>query len=487
LTDTAPPRRPTRRRFLLDTLWNLSGNAIPLLAGLAAIPPLVSALGVERFGLLTLIWMLIGYFSLLDMGMGRALTQLVAAAGSAGEGPRNAAMIRTAVRLVASIGVAGGAVLALATPLLVEKVLTVSREMQPEARNAIYLSVLSLPVTVLTTALRGALEGLRRFAVVNMLRVPLGIATFLVPLLVAWVTPDLAAIAAGLFVVRALGLLAHWIACRSAFPALAMPSVPEPGTARSLIGFGGWMTVSNVIGPLMVYMDRFAIGAVATLAAVAYYTTPYEIVTKLWIIPAALTATLFPALAGSRTEASSGPARLLSQSTAATFACLFPAVALVVAFAREALSLWLGEEFAGQSYRVAQWLAAGVLINSLALIPFTYIQARGRPDITAKLHLLELPFYLAALWWMLEHLGIEGAAIAWTARVALDALAIGWMAVRMEGEQRWVSGRLASVMLLGIAVLPLVAAPAEVIERFLLAVTASLAFPFAALRLARAR
>ena len=43
-----------------------------------AIPSLIRVLGVPRFGVLSLAWTVIGYFSLFDLGMGRALTKLVA-------------------------------------------------------------------------------------------------------------------------------------------------------------------------------------------------------------------------------------------------------------------------------------------------------------------------------------------------------------------------------------------------------------------------
>jgi O-antigen/teichoic acid export membrane protein len=73
----------------------------------------------------------------------------------------------------------------------------------------------------------------------------------------------------------------------------------------------------------------------------------------------------------------------------------------------------------------------GVLVNSAAQIPFALIQGSARPDVTAKLHLVELPFYLAGLWWLVAAHGIEGAAIAWTARVAVDALALFLFAHRL--------------------------------------------------------
>src|SRR5262249_211744 len=48
------------------------------------------------------------------------------------------------------------------------------------------------------------------------------------------------------------------------------------------------------------------------------------------------------------------------------------------------------------------------------------LQGVGRPDLTALLHVIELPFYLLSAWLLIRARGIEGAALAWTARTALD-------------------------------------------------------------------
>ena len=60
----------------------------------------------------------------------------------------------------------------------------------------------------------------------------------------------------------------------------------------------GWMTVSKIIvAPMIIYLDRFLIGAIISAVAITYYITPYEVVTKLLLIPGALTGVLFPAFA----------------------------------------------------------------------------------------------------------------------------------------------------------------------------------------------
>ena len=68
----------SRKALAKNSLINLAGFALPLAVGLITIPLIVRGFGVERFGLLTLAWAVIGYFSLFDMGIGRAITQLIA-------------------------------------------------------------------------------------------------------------------------------------------------------------------------------------------------------------------------------------------------------------------------------------------------------------------------------------------------------------------------------------------------------------------------
>ena len=58
------------------------------------------------------------------------------------------------------------------------------------------------------------------------------------------------------------------------------------------------------------------------------------------------------------------------------------------------------------------------------------MQAYGRPDLTAKLHVVELALYLPYMWWLIERHGIEGAAVAWVVRVAISTVALAVMANR---------------------------------------------------------
>jgi len=152
------------------------------------------------------------------------------------------------------------------------------------------------------------------------------------------------------------------------------------------------------------------------------------VVTKLWLISGALIGVLFPAFSTTLAQDRARTARLFGRGINYIFLALFPLALIIVTLAHEGMTLWLGAEFADNSAFVLQWLAVGVFINSIAQIPFALVQGAGRPDLTAKMHIVELPFYLLALWWLLGVYGIKGAAIAWVVRVGVDTLILFAMA-----------------------------------------------------------
>jgi O-antigen/teichoic acid export membrane protein len=424
------------RLLARNTIWNLLGNGAPMLVAVFSIPILIQGLGKERFGVLTLAWALIGYASLFDLGLGRALTQLVAKKLGAGEDGEVPTLVWTSLLLMLVLGLAGALAAVLLSPWLVHRALNVPLALQRETLYSFYLLGLSIPVVISTAGLRGLLEAHQRFGLINALRIPMSVYSFASPLLVLPFSKSLFPVVAVLVAGRVAGWAAHLWVCLRVAPELRDRIAWHRPAVGPLLRFGGWMTVTNVVGPLMVTLDRFLIGSLVSMTAVAYYATPYEVVTKFWLLPGALMGVMFPAFSTGFAQDRERTALLFGRSVKSVFLVLFPLMLCAITLAQDGLKLWLGPEFALHSFRVLQWLAVGVFINSLALVPFALVQGVGRPDLTATLHLIELPMYLALLWWLISTRGIEGAAIAWTARVAVDALFLFGLAKRFLPGKR---------------------------------------------------
>ncbi len=394
-----------------------------MLVGVITIPYLISSLGVEAFGVLTLVWALIGYFSLFDFGLGRALTQQIATKQSLGLISDIPRVIKTGLVFTALTGLLGGGVLFGLAPKLSQSWLNVSADLQNDTLNSLLIAAFGIPFTTLTTGLRGVLEGFEDFKIVNILRIILGVANFGLPVLaILLFGQSLEYAVASLIIARLLVFMFHLVLVNKKIGDKWMRIRLSVGDFKGVAGFGFWMTVSNVISPLMVTADRFFISAVVGAVSVAYYTVPFEVLVRILIIPGALTVALFPKITALINIDAAAAKYLYLKSLRIVAVVLAPIVLITIACSHFGLSIWIGEDFADKSWLVMAILVFGIGFNGMAQVPYAAIQAAGNVRITALIHVFELIFYIPLLFASLKMFGINGAACAWVIRVLVDFL-----------------------------------------------------------------
>jgi len=406
-----------------NSLWNLIGSVAPILLGAITIPYLIRQVGVETFGILTLVWALIGYFSLFDFGLGRALTQQISNKLAAGVVEQLPSLVKTGLLLTVATGVVGGALLAAAANPLGYMWLNVSVTLQEITVSSLLIASLGIPLTTLTTGLRGVLEAHEDFKTVNLLRMLLGFATFGLPVLsVLACGPRLDMMVASLVVARLVVLGAHMFLVKKINPRYLQAGLGDRKDIINLLSFGGWMTVSNVISPLLVISDRFIISFMLGASVVAYYTVPFEVLIRVLIIPMALTAALFPRFTSLFAIDLQAAKNLYKKSLKTVAAVMLPICFLIVVSSYWGLKIWLGQDFAQNSWNIAAVLAVGVLFNGVAQIPFAALHALGIVRVTALIHLGELILYIPLLFVFMRYFGLLGAAMIWVVRVGCDLL-----------------------------------------------------------------
>lgn len=413
-----------KSRLAKNSLWNLFGQGAPLIAAALTIPLLIHGLGVDRFGMLTLAWLAIGYLSLFDFGVGRATTKYVAQYLSEGRPNEIPQLVLTSIVALIGIGVVIGAAMAWATPWIVRVALRVPANLTAEATLSLHIIAFSLPLVLGATASRGYLEGAQRFALVNIIRTPGNIALVSAPLLVLPFSNSLVPVVASLVASRALLFLAYSYFSLRNLPGRHTASLHwDVRNLRKLLGYGGWLTLTNIVGSLMssAYIDRVLISHLLGIGALTFYVTPFEIISKLLILPGSLIAVLFPAFVTRATEPNQ-LASLYFRAIRYIYIALLPLTMAILTWAGPGLSFWIGPEFSQKATLPMQLFAIGVMANALAYIPFVVTQAMGRPDLTAKRHIAELPIYIGALYYGTKNFGIDGSATVWATWAVLDMI-----------------------------------------------------------------
>lgn len=404
--------------------YNVLGAIVPLVITVATVPLYLALVGTERYGVLAICWAVLGYVGFLDLGLGPAVAQKIAAAR---QGPPDdrARLFWTATWMSLFLGLAAAAIFYLGTHLYFELAANVSSAFRAELREALPLLALMVPMAMLASVFTGALQGAERFGIINLANGTGTSLMTLLPLAAAWfIAPDLPSLIGGALAARALtaGLLLAACARSAGIGRLRGPGRREIGP---LLSFGGWVSVSTMAAPLLVTSDRVVIGAMLNAGAVAAYAIPYNLVVRLSIVPSSLASALFPRF--SYADAAERK-RLIAASSAAVAVIITPAAIVGFGAVRPFFELWIGDALAAQAAPVALILLVGAWANAFGQAPFAMIQASGRPDLVSKLLVAEIIPYWTALLVGIHAFGLIGAAAAWALRTIVDTLLLFFLA-----------------------------------------------------------
>lgn len=406
------------------TLYNLVGSLLPLGLSLITIPVYIGLIGESRYGVLAVAWLLLGYFGLFDLGLGRATSQRIAAQSKSSAADR-AQTFWTALSINGGLGVVGGLIVWPVASYFFGHVFSIEQALRPELDAAIPWMILAVPIATVSGVLSGALQGRAQFFETNVISVSGAAVTQLFPLTVAWLHgPDLAWLLPAVILTRMATMVTLFWRCHHHVFA-GQPRSVARSLAKGLLKFGGWVTVSSLIGPLMVILDRFVIGAYLGAKSVTYYTVPFQLGDRTNILSYAMSSALFPRLAAANKEEGQQLASVAIRSLAVV---MTPAMVFGVFLMQPFMRVWLGLGFANHAALTGEILLLGFWINAFAKIPYAQLQAGNRPHVVAQCHTVEILPYLAALYVGLHFFGIAGAAAVFGLRTFADCALLMYFA-----------------------------------------------------------
>lgn len=396
-----------------DALLSLVGFVLPVVVGLYAIPSLLSSLGGERFGVLTLVWAIVGLSSIFDIGVGRSLTYLISV------NSKNEFEIRsiytTGLLMVLVVSSLCAAVICLSSEKL--SVLMNAKIIQiNELHNAIAYCSIGVVPTAINSVIRGAAEGLSDYYLSMLNRIAVGSGMFAVPLVSDYFWgPNLAFITLAIVGFRWLCMLHMLYSVKLSFGKICQSNL------KKICMYGSWITVSNVVSPIMVYADRFFISNLLGAGDVQFYAIPQEAMQKLLLIPSAISNSVVSKLTmiGKTNEWIFASKKFLQHGKVIHLSSLL----MFLVCSKALFVLWLGEDFWLTAEPIVYLVLVGIYFNGIAQYYTVFLSSKNKTKQMAIIHCLEFPFYMAAMYLSIKYYGLMGAATAWSSRVVIDC----WM------------------------------------------------------------
>lgn len=405
-----------------NVLYNLFAATIPIIISLVTIPIYINCIGDIRYGIIVLLWSFLGYFSVFDFGLGRATTQRIANQVDVSR-ESSSKIFCTALLSNALIGCLGGICAWITSSRFFDMWLNIAPNLSSELKSSLPWLLIGVPLVTISGVCSGALQAYELFYKLSIINLIGSILLQCVPLLIAKIFgPNLFFLITSIFSVKIFILILLLYQCQKIF-LKDFKSGIDVVELRHLLTFGGWVTLSALIEPILIAFDKMVIGALINTRSVTYYSVPYELSEKTNIVSGSLTSVLFPKFSAS----SSTAAKIYAYKAITSLSFITtPIIVFLILGSDYFLEKWMGSEFASNTHLTAQILLAGFWINGVAFIPFSFIQGTGNPRLIAQCHLVEVVPYMVLLYMGVVIWGLPGAAIAFTLRVFTDFFLLMW-------------------------------------------------------------
>ena len=410
-----PSAETATRRLWHGFVMTLGSFVIPAVLAVLLIPEILDELGADAFGFLSFFTVTLVLLSTGDFGIGKATTRYVAVTAPAlADRGRHITLASLRLSFIAG-AILGLTIFAVAEPIA-SRYLVKSPEFRGQAAGVLVYLSLSVPMLFASNVLTGHLEGLHWFGISSFLRAFNSSLLFLIPWICAQFRIEIDFICLILLAARWATFLMQ---CAFAFYLLRSTlgtNTPLPST--EILKYVAWSGVTSLFIPLATLGDRFVIGAVAGIGALGIYSAIQEFANKILLPGQAVARVIFPRMSATSSVAASDTAvKLLFDAYRGVYFMYSIAVIALPALSTFLVRYILGDLADWLSIVLFNCLVIAFAINAFGLLPFVFLEARGRPEVITKYHLIETPVFLCLMAWLVTQQALLGAAMCMLARM----------------------------------------------------------------------
>ena len=402
----------TPMRTVMNAIANYGGFAASIAVVFFLTPLLVSTLGMEAFGLWTLVFATVGLVGLLDMGLQTTTVKFVGECKGRGDIEARNRILSTIAALYLVVAL-GALALIGGLSLFFSHVFGIPEHQQRTAVLLVWIlgarvTFLGLPLSLF----RAILFGEQRIVTLNVIQS----ATTLAYGTAAWVLLSLGGGLVSLAWVNLAAMVVEHVVyaayAQRAVPGLRLaPSLVEPGLLARTLGFSGYQVMVNGAAFVRLRCDVFMINLFLPLSAVGIYAVAQKMAEQLSQVLKRGVNVLAPVaaeLGGGRDREALG--LLFLTGTKYAFAMALSLWVLCLSLGTQAIVAWIGPEFASAG-PVLVILAGAMVLATVEGVAASVLAMTGHHRATSRAALVSALVNIVASLLLIRPYGILGVAI----------------------------------------------------------------------------
>jgi len=407
-----------------STIINLITSVIawgwPMLLALVVTPLLVHGLGEDAYGMRGLIFTIMGYFALMDLGLNTAGTKYLAEYIAINDSDSVRELLGTTLLVYLIGGLIGCGVIWLTSSWLILSIFKIPLALQQESIWSFRIAGLGFFLSMLTWWGTSIPSGLQRFDVSNWISVGFGTVTSLSSLAAVLLGQGLIGVIWASVFANFLTVIAYWISIKRLLPGVTIhPSFSWKMFKRTTL-FGLWGILFRVVGVSVTQLDRILIAMWLGPAAVTYFLVSRRVASPVHQINAKMLQVVFPmASEFSATASSEKLQHLFLRSMNLSIVVAIGMALPIFVLAQPFMTYWMSEEFALHTAELVRILTLCFCLTAQTAAPSAILPGMGYPQVPFIAAVLSSMVLLPGYFLLIRPLGIVGAGWAYMASCIL--------------------------------------------------------------------
>jgi len=416
-------------RTVNNAIFNTLGWVSSLGLSFFFLPYIVAKLGVDAYGILTLVLTVIGYFAVLDLGLGNAVVKYVAEYSATEDSEKMNEVIGASVMVLSLLGLLGAVAIFSIAGLLVTHFLKIPKELVSAAYVSFCISSVGFFVTMVFSAISAIPNGLNRYDITSLTTFIMGAVTMVGTVIILYLGYGVLQVVCLNFVITLLGVLIYPLVLRRIMPTIRLKPTLKLPVLRKVLSFGLYTFFNRVAYLLNYQADRVVMGALLGIASVTYYVVPFTLVNRVTNVTVRIGSVIFPAISELQGSDRYDTINELYLISSRIILVISTAICLpLFVFGGRFLTLWMGPDFGAKADNVMLILTVGLYINALTNVPSFVADGLGRPKLSGIAGVTAAFLNVAFLIPLTKYYGIVGAALAFLiSNVAVSPLFIWYV------------------------------------------------------------
>jgi O-antigen/teichoic acid export membrane protein len=399
--------------LLRNIAFNVGARGVLIVLSIVITPVLVRQLGTERFGIYSLATGLgSGLTNVLALGLIPAIVAMLSRALGTADRDGAEKVVRTSFTMFAVIGACGAAIVALAVPVLVARILRIAPSLQPEAATALWISAIGLGLNLIFAVFTAVPYALQRFDIVAGRVVGLTVISMAATVVYVLLVPNLTGVMVIQLLAGACGLLFYYLVSRRQLRGIKLLPGFDRETFKRLGRFVAFKAAGDAALVFGQRFDQFAIGSMINVGAVGIYAVPANACQRILQLLGEVAMPTFPRMSAVSSDDARRDVLLRGSRLVALLASVGTAMLLVPPDL--ILRVWIGGHqgalIATEASEAFRLLAVATYLQSITVVSSLFCEALQRPAVDNSFTVLGALVQIPVILLLVPRYGITGAA-----------------------------------------------------------------------------